>query len=260
MAVWHPGYMSGLTVTESVTSPIFLPGESGAAVVMLHGFTGSPYVWAPIAHEVHDSTGATVHVPLLPGHGTHWTDMLDHTWEDWVQCALNAVDDALATHDHVTVTGLSMGGTLALETLVARPEVSAGVLVNPAVYVDAPGARFARWLAPVITDVESIGGDIARPGESEYAYPRTPLSGVAELYRGCKELRPRLWSISSPVTLFSSSTDHVVASRSSDFIERNVQNVKRVVLRESFHVATLDYDAPRIVREIERIVTGRDDS
>ncbi len=252
MALWHAGNMTELTATESVSSPISLRGDSHAAIVMLHGFTGSPYVWRDIAHHVHASTGTTVLVPLLPGHGTVWTDMLDCTWEMWVDCALRAVDSALAEHDHVVVAGLSMGGTLALETLVSRPQVAAGVLVNPAVYVDSPFARFAGVLSPVITDVKSIGGDIARPGEDEYAYSRTPLSGVAQLYRGCKRVRARLWSIETPVTLMSSSTDNVVASRSSDFIARTAQNVKRVIMRESFHVATLDYDAPVIIEQIER--------
>lgn len=259
MALWHAGNMTELTTTDSVSSPISQRGESSAAVVMLHGFTGSPYVWRDIAHRVHASTGASVSVPLLPGHGTVWTDMLDCTWEDWVDCALDAVDAALAEHDRVVVAGLSMGGTLALEALVSRPEVAAGVLVNPAVYVDSPLARFAGVLSPFITDVKSIGGDIARPGMDEYAYPRTPLSGVAQLYRGCERVRARLWSLQTPVTLMSSSTDNVVASRSSDFIARTAQNVNRVIMRESLHVATLDYDAPMIIQQIERAL-ARDEA
>lgn len=255
MALWHAGNMTELPATDSVSSPISLRGESSAAVVMLHGFTGSPYVWRDIAHRVHASTDASVSVPLLPGHGTVWTDMLDYTWEDWVECALETVDAALENHDRVVVAGLSMGGTLALETLISRPEVAAGVLVNPAVFVDSPFARFAGVLSPFVTDVKSIGGDIARPGMDEYAYPRTPLSGVAELYRGCERVRTGLWSVETPVTLMSSSTDNVVASRSSDFIEREAQNVTRVILRHSFHVATLDYDAPGIVQQIERALT-----
>ena len=255
MALWHAGNMTELTATDSVSSPISLSGESSAAVVMLHGFTGSPYVWRDIAHRVHASTDASVSVPLLPGHGTVWTDMLDCTWEDWVECALETVDAALDNHDRVVVAGLSMGGTLALETLISRPEVAAAVLVNPAVFVDSPFARFAGVLSPFVTDVKSIGGDIARPGMDEYAYPRTPLSGVAELYRGCERVRTRLWSVETPVTLMSSSTDNVVASRSSDFIEREAQIVTRVILRHSFHVATLDYDAPGIVQQIERALT-----
>ena len=181
--------------------------------------------------------------------------MLDCTWEDWVDCALEAVDSVLASHDHVVVAGLSMGGTLALETLISRPEVASGVLVNPAVFVDSPLARFAGVLSPFITDVKSIGGDIARPGMDEYAYPRTPLSGVAQLYRGCERVRARLWSLQTPVTLMSSSTDNVVASRSSDFIARTAQTVTRVIMRHSFHVATLDYDAPAIIQQIERALT-----
>lgn len=235
---------------DSLTAPLTIYADSPTAVVMLHGFTGSPYVFRDMATRLHESHGVSVDVPLLPGHGTHWTHMLDHTFEDWVQCALDAVDRALQHADSVTVTGLSMGGALALATLAKRPRLAAGVLVNPAVFVDSPAARFASWLSPFVSDVAGIGGDIARPGTTEYAYHRTPVGAVGQLYRGLKTVRSGLWSINSPVTLCTSTTDHVVASRSGNYIARHVPHVTRIMLRRSYHVATLDYDAPLIEHAI----------
>jgi len=57
--------------------------ESGSiAILMIHGFTGSPLSVKPWAQALHKE-GFTVHVPRLPGHGTHWEELNQTTWRDW---------------------------------------------------------------------------------------------------------------------------------------------------------------------------------
>ena len=57
--------------------------ESGSiAILMIHGFTGSPLSVKPWAQALHKE-GFTVHVPRLPGHGTNWEELNQTTWRDW---------------------------------------------------------------------------------------------------------------------------------------------------------------------------------
>jgi carboxylesterase len=66
----------------------------------------------------------------------------------------------------------------------------------------------------------------------------------------------RLDQIRCPVLLLSSRVDHVVDPVSGDVLERSVAGpVERVHLEKSFHVATLDWDAPLIEQKVVDFAT-----
>jgi carboxylesterase len=73
-------------------------------------------------------------------------------------------------------------------------------------------------------------------------------------------LKDELAAITSPVLIFNSPQDHVVAPVSSDTLAAGVSGpVERVTLERSYHVATLDYDRELIEQEtvaFARRVTG----
>ncbi|MDN6533691.1 MAG: esterase, partial [Yaniella sp.] len=54
--------------------------------------------------------------------------------------------------------------------------------------------------------------------------------------------------IDSPVTLYVSRTDHIVPRSSARFLERHLDPdlFDKLVLENSYHVATLDHDAEMI--------------
>lgn len=233
--------------------------DAAAAVLVLHGFTGGPASVMPLARTLSEH-GHSVAVPLLPGHGTRWQDLNRTAYAQWLDAALAAYDELAGAHARVFVAGLSAGGALALEVSVRRSGVAGLVLINPAVELSARGLRLLGILKLLLPSVRAIGDDIARPGVSEYAYPRTPLRALHSLVRGLTLLRERLWRVTVPVLLFSSATDHVVPTASSDRVWRDIRSARkeRVVLRRSLHVATLDYDADEIHRRtISFVESGR---
>lgn len=226
------------------------PGDTGMpALLFLHGFTGSPSSMRPLAESVAD-TGATLSVPRLPGHGGTWRQLRDTGWDDWSTAALAEFDRLAAEHPGVIVVGLSMGGALSL--LVGAQRRPQGVIaVNPALYVDSPLAPLTPVLWPFVPAVASIGGDIAKPGVQEDANDRTPVRAVASLHLGLARLRQQLWLIESPVTVCVSGRDGVVAPRSLRTLRAGLNEPPQVVaLRRSRHVATLDYDADVIARQV----------
>jgi carboxylesterase len=221
-------------------------------VLVLHGFTGNPQSMRPLA-EALAASGFTVDLPLLPGHGTAVEDMVPTRWEDWSGSAEASYQALAARCERVAVTGLSMGGTLACWLAERHPDVAGIAVVNP--MVDPPTDELAdgiRSLLDAGTEVfDGIGSDIAMEGAVEAAYAATPVAALLSLFDGVTDVASRLGEIRCPTLLLSSRVDHVVDPVSGDVLERSVGgSVERVYLERSFHVATLDYDAPLIEERI----------
>jgi carboxylesterase len=251
-----------------VTAPI-IPGaepwsSAGGShgVLVLHGFTGNPQSMRPLAEAV-GAAGFTVELPLLPGHGTSIEDMLPTRWEDWSAAAEDAYQVLAARCDKVVVTGLSMGGTLSCWLAERHPEIAGVAVVNP--LVDPPAEEYRELIRGLLADgsevVDGIGSDIAMEGSEEAAYAGSPLNAALSLFEGVDLVATRLGEIRCPALLLSSRVDHVVPVESGDVFESSVSGpVERVYLERSFHVATLDWDAPlieeRVVAFAGRVLGG----
>lgn len=223
------------------------------AILLLHGFTGSPSSMRPLAESLHD-TSATLSVPRLPGHGGTWQQLRRTGWDRWRQAAIAAYDDLADEHPGVIVVGQSMGGALALALGIDRSP-DAIVTVNPALHIDSPLAPALPLLWPFVATVPSIGGDVEKAGVVEGANDRTPVRAAASMHRGLAGLREELWMIGCPVTVCLSGRDGVVSPRSFRTLRSRLSAPPRTVaLRRSRHVATLDHDADIIAEEVRREV------
>ncbi len=221
-------------------------------MLVLHGFTGNPQSLRPLAEAVAEA-GFTVDLPLLPGHGTAVEDMVPTRWEDWPSAAEAAYQGLAARCEKVAVAGLSMGGTLTCWLAEHHPEIAGIAVVNP--LVEPPVPEFLdgiRALLEAGTEViDGIGSDIAKEGVVESAYPGTPLAPALSLFEGVVVVKQRLGDIRCPVLLLSSREDHVVDPVSGDMLEASVGGpVERIHLESSYHVATLDWDAPLIEKQV----------
>ncbi|HCG56206.1 MULTISPECIES: alpha/beta fold hydrolase [Brevibacterium] len=232
--------------------------DSASAVLFLHGITGSPAAWFPIARGL-SHHGISVSVPLLPGHGTRWQDLNATTWSDWLDAANAELKTLSRTHSRVVVAGLSMGGALALALGASDLPPDELVLVNPALYIDSPLTPILPVLKHVVASVPAIGGDIAHPDRCEYAYDRTPVAAIASFASAQRTLREDLWRIECPVTLFVSGRDGVVGPRTLRTLRSRLPQRPTILsLRRSKHVATLDVDADIIAEAILEKATSAD--
>jgi carboxylesterase len=182
--------------------------------------------------------------PLLPGHGTtRWLDLAGTTAASW-RAAADAGLDALDGREPVVVVGLSMGAALALELAARRPGRVAGVvLVNP--YVRDPRLAGAGVLRMVVPSVKGIGNDIKKPGQDEMCNERIPvrtLAHVHALHRATADAMPR---IRQPLLILASTEDHTIGGKNPPAIMAAVRSEQKEVvpLTNSYHVATLDFDA-----------------
>jgi carboxylesterase len=220
-------------------------------VLLIHGFTGSPASMTPWGRHLADQ-GFGVAVPRLPGHGTTWQELNGTGWADWYGEAERAFEKLRADSDEVVVGGLSMGGGLALRLAAERGREVAGVMVvNAAVNRDRKDVLLLPVLKGLVPSLPGIINDIKKPGVDEHGYPRMPLRAMLSLSQLWKVTRADLAKVTQPLLLFRSTVDHVVEASSARNVLAAVssRDVTETLLENSYHVATLDNDAPRIFED-----------
>jgi carboxylesterase len=225
-------------------------------VLLSQGFTGSPASMVPWGRFLAEH-GYGVAVPRLPGHGTTVRDLNRTRWADWYGEVERAFEKLRANCDQVVVGGLSMGGGLVLQLAANRGREVAGVmLVNAAVNTDRRDVHLLPVLKWLVPSFPGIADDIKKPGVEEHGYSRTPLKAAASMLLGWKSLRDDLPKVTQPLLVLRSSVDHVVDPSSARIIASTVssRDVTERVLENSYHVATLDNDAPTIFEESARFV------
>lgn len=108
--------------------PFYWPaGET--AVLLVHGFPGSPAEMRPLAAALHEA-GYSVQGLLLPGFGPAIGSIEQRTPAEWRTAVQDAVQVLRAHHQRVVVLGLSMGAATALQAAAAHP-VDGLILVAP---------------------------------------------------------------------------------------------------------------------------------
>ncbi|MCX6401167.1 MAG: alpha/beta fold hydrolase [Propionibacteriales bacterium] len=246
-----PPSPASVTAPLSIAARPELTGGRRIGVLLSHGFTGSPASMRPWG-EYLGARGYGVVVPLLPGHGTTWQDLNQRTWADWHAEVVSAFDALRADHDAVVIGGLSMGGAQVIQLAEARNDDIAGVmLVNPAVSTKRLDVKLLPVLKHLVPSFPAIGNDIKKEGVDEHGYDRTPLKAAHSMMKAWPGLIADLPKIKAPLIYFRADDDHVVDDSSEKIILSRISSsdVTRVPLPESFHVATIDNDAPTIFEQ-----------
>ena len=226
-------------------------------IAVIHGFTGNPTTTRPTG-EALAREGFAVEVPRLPGHGTRWQDMMRTEYRDWKRAVHETVDKLRARCDTVILGWLSMGGTLTVDVASERVgDVDGAFTVNLAL-LDREGilAKLAPYISKIVPVVPAasaglVKNDIAKGGD-ERAYAYVPTRAGDSLIRELPRIRSQLSGLVQPLLVAYSSSDHSVPPASSKALVRLAasRDVTELVLSRSYHVATLDYDAPLLEREI----------
>jgi carboxylesterase len=144
--------------------------------------------------------------------------------------------------------------------LCARhPELRGLVLINP--YLRdrrLAGARVARLFTRTIGGVIN---DIKKPGQDEVGYERIPTRTLPSLRALLRSAEAELPALRRPLLVFSSPEDHTVKPANSTLAMERAGSADKELVRlpNSYHVATLDYDAEalfeRTLAFIERVTS-----
>ncbi|MEQ8674354.1 MAG: alpha/beta fold hydrolase [Aggregatilineales bacterium] len=99
--------------------PFILNGDKGA-VLLVHGFPGSPRDMRDIAELVHNH-GWTAKAILLPGFGADIEHITDYTNKDWVATVHAQLLDLQRDHKRVILVGHSLGGAISVQVAAQIP-------------------------------------------------------------------------------------------------------------------------------------------
>ena len=186
--------------------------------------------------------------PRLPGHGTSPDELATTVWQDWYAEAESRPRRTSAGRSPAwCASGLSMGGALSIHLASKHPETIRGlVVINP--YVRDPRLATAPIGRVLMRSVKGVVNDIKKPGQDEVGYERIPTRALPSLNRLLKIAVGDLPSLRVPLIVFSSPQDHTVKPSNAKVVfERAGSPDKEIVLLpNSYHVATLDNDAPMI--------------
>jgi carboxylesterase len=214
-------------------------------VVLVHGYTGSPSSMRPWA-EYLNQRGYTVRVPLLPGHGTKPEDLSDIKWQQWPEKVESELDELRKNCTKIFICGFSMGGGTTLHLATKHSDKITGIiLVNPMIHLPFIGTKLAYLLSRIKKYRSSAGDDIKRPGITQGGYEVMSTEGIYQIMQMLKYTRANLHRVSIPMQLFHSVDDHTLPVSNTEIVMKRVGSLskERIELTNSFHVATLDYDA-----------------
>lgn len=221
-----------------------------------------------LGDRLHEA-GFSVQVVRLAGHGTSAEDMEGVTRDDWYASVLSGLDDLAEVADDIVVIGQSMGSLLSLKLAAEHPErVRALVLLAPALLTSM---AWLPWAAPLIPFVLTAFGEryrfVQKDGGSDIAddearavipsYPKTPLRSVVELVKLQENVRPLVARIEQPAMIVHSIQDHTCPIENLSVLQRTLPSpVRCLVLRDSFHVVSIDKDRDRVAAEVTEFVTA----
>lgn len=235
--------------------PVSIAGDD-RGVLVIHGYTSDPRSMRPVADAL-TRAGFSVELPLMPGHGTAVEDLIPTGFPDWIGAAEAAYAELAARCRAVAVVGLSMGGTITAWLASEHPEIS-GIACLNAIVIPPEGMRPAleQLLDSGMEVIPGIGSDIAKEGVTESAYADTPLRPMLSLFDAAGEFKVRLGRIACPVLVVTSPQDHVVDPSNGDALAAAVAGpVERISAPDSYHVVTLDHDAPDVIEAIVSFCT-----
>jgi carboxylesterase len=250
--------VSGTAAVRPGAEP-FSIGDGTIGVLMIHGLTGSPASMRPIGEWL-AAHGCAVEGVRLPGHGTTLHDLRATRWTDWVEEATRGLDALEERTRTIVAFGQSMGAAVAVVVAAARPhQINGLALANPYLF----DARHA--LAPIVRwyprDLPGVANDIALPGRDENADAAIPVPAALEMAALTKVARSELPGIRQPVVVFRSGADHVIPRSNARKTLRRIGSTRAELVEcpRSYHVVTLDHDAP-LVRERVLVFAGELDA
>jgi carboxylesterase len=240
--------------------PFEYQGRDDLAVLLVHGFTGSPFEMRPLAEALAEA-GVGSACPLLRGHGTHPDDMLSYRYTDWIEDVEGALDCLLARHERVAMVGLSMGGTLTLNVAARRAaddRIAGLVTIGAPLVLDDWRLGFASLIVKVVKWQAWGKPDIndRSAWDRSVAYRRIRTGAIQELLGLLKETRGRLAQVRQPTLIVQARDDHIVPPRNADLIRDGIRSddCHCLFLDNCYHVSTVDFDAPMLSAEVVRFV------
>lgn len=203
----------------------FEMGEGDRAVILVHGIAGSPAQVRTIG-EFLAAEGLKVYAPLLPGHGTHYSNLYYIGWREWYDHLVAEYRRISAQHEEVYIVGFSLGAALSLR-LASRFPVDKLVLISTPLYWFSERLplhnmlRVIRYFAPHSRAFPKRLPETV-DGPEYMIYKRVPLDALWALVELSWDVQKHLRDVKAPALIFHSRRDIAARPRGARRVFRQL--------------------------------------
>lgn len=243
----------------------YFRGDSNGCL-LIHGLTGTPGEMRFLGERLH-AAGFTVSGIRLAGHRTTVEDLKTKKWQDWYQSVKEGHEELRVSCKNIFVSGISMGALLAfLLACEVKNEITALASLSTGFFFDGWNTHaWQRWLLPLLIytplkyfldfpEGEPYSVKNAAVRYDHLGYPVFPAVSLSELYKLIRTVKKILPDIQVPTLIIHSREDDSHSLRSPDFIEKQLGSTvkEKVILDNSYHVITVDYQKDKVADEVIR--------
>jgi carboxylesterase len=203
----------------------FEMGEGDRAVMLIHGIAGSPAQVRTVGEFLAEE-GYKVYAPLLPGHGTHYSNLYYIGWHEWYDHVAAEYQRLKKLHQEVYVVGFSLGATLSLR-LSAEFPVDKLVLISTPLYWFSERLplhnmlRIIRYFAPHSRAFPKRLPETV-DGPEYMIYKRVPLDALWAVVELSWDVQRRLREVRCPTLIFHSRRDIAARPRGARRVFRQL--------------------------------------
>lgn len=239
-----------------IDKPFYFPGTNGRAVLLVQGWTTTPYELRRLGKYLHQK-GYTVSAPLLTGHGTVPADLENVKWETWNRDVERAYFELKEKHKKIYIIGTSLGASLASILAGNNPEISGLVLMAMPYRLRMERLMwiFARFLLLFRRYYKkyyppSFGSKATVT--RKISYQIYPIKSVLEILKLAKFSRSVIAKITQPCFVLQSRADHIVAKKSLEKIFAKISSKikKKKYLKNAYHTFISDIENEHIFEDI----------
>lgn len=219
--------------------------------LLIHGLLDCPFSLLDIGKHLQQQ-GVLTRAILLPGHGTVPSDLLDVTYQDWIQTVQYGVASLKKEVDEVYLVGYSTGATLSVHQALHDSHIAGIILLSPAIKIRAPIDFVVSWnyLSQWFSKNKQW---LYTEAETDYTkYQSITFNAAAQVSKLTLLIRETLQHhpLKTPILLVMSREDETVSSHGAIDFFSNLHNEKsKMLLYTSIEHA---YPDPRIQTRLTR--------
>lgn len=186
-------------------------------VLLIHGLLDCPFSLKEIGDRL-QKNGVFCRSLLLPGHGTHPSDLLHVNYQDWIKTVEYGIACLKEKVDRIFLLGYSTGATLSILEALQNHHLIAGIiLIAPAIKIKTPIDVLVGWRR-LIKWMSQNKEWLYRADENDYTkYHSITFHAVMQVYK-LTEMINRSHeknSLACPLFIVMSKEDETVSAQAA---------------------------------------------
>lgn len=246
---------TGASYAAPECAPFFRDTGGNECCLCIHGFTGCPAIYLPLADELSD-LGYNVSAPLLAGHGTRPEDLRGVSERSWFYGVSAELERLLACYRKVHIIGLSLGGAIA--TWLAGNNANRAGVGRLILLAPGYGLKDKRYYGTGFFAADDVMIQLPRRkpagdglDHTRFGYPAMPLYSVKQLLLAAKRSTLVLDLVRMPTMLLYTAADMIA---DPDACEKAAERIVSIEISHRYatgeHNLLLGPDRLDVIRRI----------